>query len=208
MCMTFGRSCGGGSLRPRTVAVAQHPRVEPITLTEAKEQLRIFPEYAEDDPYVQALISAARRVAEESIGFCWAVRQYRAKVCGCIGCGCSCGCNESGIELPNPPVLIDADHPVTVETPDGTVPPEDFDVDPDRWPALLVPRRGWRGPAVVHYWAGVPHGGPRFEMARTGCLQLIAHWYRNRESVSELPFSKVPQSVDFLFGLERQTWRL
>jgi hypothetical protein len=103
---------------------------------------------------------------------------------------------------------VDDDHPVTVETPDGFVPPEDFAVDADRFPAVLVPLRGWRGPATIHYWAGVLPGVQAFEMARTGCLQLIGHWYRNRESVSEQPLAKVPQSVDYLFGLERQAWRL
>ena len=206
--MTFGRSCGTSVVRPRTVAVATPPRVEPITLTEAKEQLRIFPEYAEDDPYVQGLITAARRVAEESIGITWALTQFRAKVCGCVGCSCSCGCNDSGIELPKPPLFVGPDHPVVVETPDGQVPAEDFEVDVDRWPGLLIPRRGWRGPATITYWAGVLPGVPAFTMARTGCLQLIAHWYRNREAVSELPFAKVPMSVELLFSLERQAWRL
>jgi len=36
------------------------PTVEPVTLEEAKEQLRIEPAFTEDDSYISALISAAR----------------------------------------------------------------------------------------------------------------------------------------------------
>jgi hypothetical protein len=43
----------------RTVIVLA-PTVEPITLLEAKAQLRIEPAFTEDDDYINALISAAR----------------------------------------------------------------------------------------------------------------------------------------------------
>ena len=207
MCMTFG-GYGNAVTRPKTVVVATLPRVEPITLTEAKEHLRILPEYADDDPYVMGLITAARRVAEETNGFSWALKQYRAKVCGCIGCACSCGCDDAGIELPNPPLFVDADHPIAITTPDGLVPDEDFEVDADRWPALVIPLRGWRGPATITYWAGVPAGVQAFDMARTAALQLVGHWYRNREAVGEQVLTKVPFAVEHLLGLERQAWRL
>ena len=198
MCHSSSRQV----IRPRTWAIAKYPRVEPIALTEAKDHLRILAENAEDDAYIQALITSARSMAESRLGITWAVTQYRAKVCGCVGCACVCGCSDRGVELPNPPVLVDDEHPVTVETPEGPVAAEDFEVDRDRWPALLIPRRGWRGPATITYWAGVPAGVPMFPMLKTGCLLLIGHWYKNRESVSEIPMDVVPQAVDSLFAAE------
>lgn len=200
-------ACYRPPIKPRTVATATFPRVEPITLAEAKQHLRIYPEYAEDDAYVQGLIAAAVRLAESRLGITWAVRQYRVRVCGCVSGSCGCGCNEAGIELPHPPVLVDADHPVVVETPDGVLDTDAFTVDADRWPAILTPTRGWRGPATITYWAGVPSCRPAFQMARTGCLQLIANWYRNRESVTPDVLTVVPHAVDHLFAAESYTGR-
>jgi hypothetical protein len=114
----------------------------------------------------------------------WGLTQYRAKVCGCIGCGCSCGCDDRGIMLPKPPVFIDADHPVIVETPDGIVPADQYRVESDAWPALLVPLKGWRGPATITFWAGVGPGEPSDPLLVQSSLMLVAHWYMNREAVS------------------------
>lgn len=33
-----------------------------------------------------------------------------------------------------------------------------------------------------------------------GCLMLVAHWYENREAVSDVDFKKVPLSLDYLWA--------
>jgi len=201
-------SCGPSALKPRTVVVATPPRVEPVTLTEAKEHLRILPENAEDDAYVQGLIAAARRLVESRLGVTMCATQYRAKVCGHTGCGCSCGCNSGGIELPYPPVLVDATHPITVTTADGEVPADQFEVDADARPAALYPRRGWRGSATITYWAGLPPGSPQPETLKAAVLLVVGHLYKNREAVStESGAVVLPIAFDALVAAESWSGR-
>jgi uncharacterized phiE125 gp8 family phage protein/SPP1 family predicted phage head-tail adaptor len=50
-------------MRYRSLTVETAPAVEPVTLTEAKQHLRV--DIADDDTYIEALIVAARQYAEE-----------------------------------------------------------------------------------------------------------------------------------------------
>jgi hypothetical protein len=221
MCFAASRHSEG--LRPRSVVVVTPPRVEPVTLTEAKEHLRILPENAEDDAYVQGLIGAGRRMIESRLGITMVETQYRAKVCGHVGCSCSCGCNDRGIELPNPPLLVDADHPITVETGDGQTltypvvrkrsartpdPALPFEVDADRRPAVLIPTRGWRGPAVVTYWAGLPPDAAQPATLKNALLLLVGHLFKHREAVTTDGSAIVlPMGFDALVACESWSGR-
>jgi hypothetical protein len=171
-------------LRPRSVAIVTPPRVEPVALTDAKEHLRILPENAEDDVYIQGLISAGRRIVEARLGIAMVATQYRARVCGHVGCSCSCGCNDRGIELPFPPLLVDEDHPLTVTTDDGLVDPDHYEIDADSKPAKVVPRKGWRGGAEIIYWAGMRPGETQPATLKAAVLLLVGHLYKNREAVT------------------------
>jgi uncharacterized phiE125 gp8 family phage protein len=203
--------------------VVTPPRVEPVTLSEAKEHLRILPENAEDDAYVQGLISAGRRIIESRLGITMVATQYRAKVCGNAGRGCSCCCSDRGIQLPHPPLLVDADHPITVETEDGevmTYPPVErrsrraaapgpaFEVDPDQRPAVLIPRRGWRGPATITYWAGLPPAAPQPATLKNALLLMVGHLYKHREAVTTDGSAFVlPMGFDALVAAESWSGR-
>jgi uncharacterized phiE125 gp8 family phage protein len=50
-------------MRYRSLTVETPPAIEPVTLTEAKQHLRV--DIADDDTYIEALIVAARQYAEE-----------------------------------------------------------------------------------------------------------------------------------------------
>jgi uncharacterized phiE125 gp8 family phage protein len=50
-------------MRYRSLTVETAPAVEPVTLTEAKQHLRV--DIDDDDTYIEALIVAARQYAEE-----------------------------------------------------------------------------------------------------------------------------------------------
>jgi hypothetical protein len=50
-------------MRYRSLTVETAPAIEPVTLAEAKQHLRV--DIADDDTYIEALIVAARQYAEE-----------------------------------------------------------------------------------------------------------------------------------------------
>jgi len=193
-------------MKPTSCVVIRHPRVEPVSLTEVKEHLRILPENAEDDHYVQGLIATARRLVESRLGITMVETQYRAKLCGHTGCGCSCGCG--GIELPNPPLLVDDEHPVVISTPAGILDPDDFEVDADRYPAVIKPLRGFRGPATITYWAGLMPEDENQPTLKTAIMLAVGHLYKHREAVSsDVSMIVTPMAFDALLSAESYSGR-
>jgi uncharacterized phiE125 gp8 family phage protein len=170
------------------------PTIEPVSLTDAKEHLRV--DFTEDDSYILALISAARGYVE---GF-----QKRSLAAQTLEL--TLDYFPSTIPLKRGP--IQAVTSVKYTKADGssvTIDPSEYlltstgDIYPVRcWPnAALVRVEG----VQVQYTAGYTTIPPATKQAM---LLLIGHWYENREAVviGKAP-AKMPMAVESLLWLDR-----
>jgi uncharacterized phiE125 gp8 family phage protein len=184
------------------------PVVEPVSLFEVKEHLRVPVDVADDDAQMVAWIAAGRRMIESRLGRALTLTHWQARLVG-VGCGCSC----DGVPLPMPPVYVDAEHPLEVFFRNGdgvktTVDPSAYVVDDDRWPARLRTRTGWPGACCetsvyVRFWAGVRTAEEVPAQVRAALKMLVASWYENREAVAtESGAVVMPLAVDALLASE------
>lgn len=185
------------------------PEIEPVSLGEAKEHLRIAADVAEDDFYVAGLIAAARRMIESRIGAATTATRWTARLAR-LGCGSCC---SAGLALPMPPLLLDAEHPIEFvhRAADGTKTVIDqaaYLVDDESWPAVVRPRAGWPGVCCdswvsVSFWAGYRRAEEIPAQIRAALKMLVATWYENRESVAtESGALVMPHAVDALLASE------
>ena len=186
------------------------PRVEPVSLTELKEHLRILPENAEDDTQLQTFIATARALVESRLGYPLHATQYRATfelrptAQRCICGGCTGG--VAGHPMPMRPLLNTPEHPVTLSLDGDTMAPDGFTVDIYEGTVEPVDRSYTR--AVVTYWAGVAPGGYIAPQAKVAILLLAAHWYEHRTAVvSETGAQVLPMAVDSLLASISATGR-
>lgn len=145
---------------------------EPVTLAEMKSYLRI--DLADDDNLINALIMAARSVAEGHTNRA-IIRQELAQVIEGAG---------REIEIPRPPL-------VSVTVTGGNVERTDIISEPGK--VVLTERP--TGPVTVEFVAGYDSANipPRIKQA---IMLTVAHWYDNRGLVGapgtmpqELPFA-------------------
>jgi uncharacterized phiE125 gp8 family phage protein len=186
-------------LRARIIA---EPTVEPISLEQAYQHLRVDPIDSSDvtgrpdDDLISALISTAREYCEEFTGLSLAVKDYEIAV------------NEwpDGIELPHPPFVSIIGITISDDESDAALTADDYTVDDYTYVhASILPAGTWPtisagDVARIRYRAGY---GDDSEAAghlpsgiRTAMLLLLGHWYANRESVIE------GQPVDLPMGVE------
>jgi uncharacterized phiE125 gp8 family phage protein len=172
------------------VIVITQPLFEPVTLTEAKEHLRVT-QSAEDD-LIAALITAAREAAENYThrALCEKTLEY---YCDAFPCQ---------IVLPQPPVqsatsvkYIDRDG---VEQ---TLAASEYQLHAQNEPALIVEAYGKTWPGTrdelnavrVRYVAGYASADDVPGPIKAALLLMIGHLYENREdsiggTLNELPF--------------------
>ncbi len=186
------------------------PRVEPVSLTELKEHLRILPENAEDDLQLQTFIATARAVVESRLGYALYATPYRATfelrpgAQRCICGGCTSG--PPGYDLPTKPVLHSDEYPVTLTLDGDPMALDAFTVDVDTGTVRPVPMSAAR--AVVTYWAGVAPGAYVAPQAKVAILMLAAHWYEHRTAVvSETGAQVLPMAVEMLLASISTTGR-
>jgi uncharacterized phiE125 gp8 family phage protein len=184
------------------------PVIEPVSLFQMKEHLRIPLDVADDDLQLMAWIAAARRMVESRLGSTLTATHWQARLLG-VGCGCDC----AGIRLPMPPLLVDEDYPVTIHHRDGDgvktpVPVTAYVVDDDCWPAVLRVRSGWPGvccesSVYIRFWAGLRTAEEVPAQVRAAVKMLVASWYENREAVAtESGAVVMPMAVDALLASE------
>jgi len=187
--------------------------VEPVSLTELKEHLRILPENAEDDLQLQTFIATARAVVESRLGYALYATPYRAtfelRPSGGHGMRCICGgCTGGGRghALPVVPILNTDEHPITLTLDGVPMALDAFTVDIDQGTIEPVDRSYRR--AVVTYWAGVAPGGYVAPQAKVAILMLAAHWYEHRTAVvSETGAQVLPMAVEMLLASISMTGR-
>lgn len=190
----------------RSLVVSGAPEVEPVSISEAKEHLRIV-DFTDDDNYIASLITAARKWCEDYCERTFADCQYTVAFDDFP---------HIRIELPRPPLRLNAtasEATVTISYVDtggstqvlswaqsGT---QDFRVDKDYTPALAYPLylETWPSTRIddkavqITYLAG--YGDSRFvpKSVTHSMKMLVSHWYTNREAADRAGMKDVPLGV-------------
>lgn len=173
---------------------------EPVSLVEAKLQCRV--DTTDEDALLTALISAAREHGETFTHRALAQQTWDWKLDDF-----PCSAYEP-LVLPKPPVTsitsisyVDANG--TTQTWSSSNYVTDLPAGPWAAPARIAPAYGLTWPSVrdqmsaatVRFVCGYTTAP---EAVKAALKLLIAHWYRNRESVGEGQLAPVPHTVDAL----------
>lgn len=192
-------------MRLRSIVVATHPAVEPVSLGEAKAHLAVMPDQTDDDAMIVGMISAARRLIERRLGLALAPQQLRAKYDMADGQGVRPVYGyEAALTLPISRLLEGEAYPVEVDVDGVEVSSSTYTVDADEAPPVV---RFSTAPLVVDYstltvtyWAGP--AGPLAPQLRAALLLYVGHLYANREAVSTQGHSEVPMAFEALLASE------
>lgn len=209
---------GDTGRRYRSLIRVTQPVVEPVTLRQFKQHLRI--EHDDEDEYLIALIGAGRHYAETRCDRCFIDTQLEMQT----------DTFPAAIELPLPmPPFSRTPGRQTIEVSylnvemvrlkmDETQPaigsnPGKFLAARDSTPAILTPAVNgyWpvtgpvRSAVTIRWWAGY---GPDATTVPKGVvhaiMMLAAHWYNNREAVTVaggITATTVPMAVDELLSI-------
>jgi len=199
--------------RPPVIKVYTPPVYEPLSLAEAKAQLRVEQDFSDDDDYIQLAVGAAREFCEKRKGYCWAEQTLEYWLEEFPSSGTS-------IELPRSTPLQSINS-VTYFDADGNETEweaSNYRAATARTPGLLVPNYGVAYPTYVpqpedsvriRYVAGPPVHSPAVPIpsyCKLAMGQLVNHWYDNRGTQAS-DFS-VPKplmfSVDDFLSLDQQ----
>lgn len=205
---------------PLTVYTTVQPTIEPITLTEAKQHLRI--NFTDDDALIQNLITTAREWIERGIGRALITQTKRATFdlpmqTQAIGA-------TSGMIGPYPRLAFDLPYALPGNT--VTLSEVDLETDVALWSTLTSnpqqyqldtdnsPARLWLKASSLYLWLPqwdwVGFGAPRIRITytcgygsteasvpatiRQALLNTVGHLYENRESGGALPESLLPDA--------------
>jgi len=187
----------------RSLKRTTEPVVEPVSITQCKNHLRIQNDFQDDDEYLVHLIGAARRYVEDIIDRTLITTQWTMVLD-------SFPVDE--IELPRPPVSQTETATVItyVSQEDGTQTLSDtlYRVDADATPGILKNNYGLCYPATIDdrasvsitYWAGYGDSTKVPPQIKHAILFLVGHWYANREPVVAGSMSQMPLAVNSLLA--------
>ena len=177
------------------------PTVEPVTLAEAKQHLRVDSE--SDDAYILGLIAAAREWVEAYLDRTLVHTQWTMRLDDLPA-------SDDEIELPRPPMATTAGFTavsITHTLSDGTVvtmPENQYRVDRNATPGEVYPvyagtwpanRREDENAVAITWWAGYGASGASVPAAiRHAILMLVGHWYEFRTSVL---VGSISQEIEF-----------
>lgn len=178
-------------MKPKSVKLLTPPSVEPVSLAEVKQHLRIMPDQTDDDLYLVAQMAAARRLIERRLGVSLVATQYRAKW------------DAGAVVLPLvAPVLVTADYPLAITVGGVALAASGYELDDDASEIELDTAAS--DEVVVTYWSGVEPGQPIAPQLRAAILIYVAHLYGNREAVAtdgSQP-AEIPMSFETLLASE------
>lgn len=180
------------------IKVITQPTIEPVSLAEAKDHLRIY--HNEEDTLIDSYVKAARQYAEK-------VLTWRAFIKQTIRYSLD-GFPAGNLELPRPP-LIEVDS--VKYTKDGTettlTADVDYTVETGFEPGYIIPANSWPSAdkVTVEYKAGYGESADDVPLEfKQGLLYLIAHFYEMREPITlNLQPYKVPYAVEALLCADR-----
>jgi uncharacterized phiE125 gp8 family phage protein len=211
----FYRGSIASQYRSLAVATASGTSDRPVSVSDAKEHLRIV-DFTGDDDYIGALIDAATTWCEDYCDRTFADKQYTVAFDDFFG---------TRIELPRPPVRLNAvssGATVTISYVDtgGTTQTltwsqtgtQQFRLDRDHVPGLVYPKYLEVWPSVrlddksvqITYLAGYGGAASVPTPAKHAIKMLVGHWYANREAVGGVG-QDVPMGVAAL--LEPLKWK-
>lgn len=177
-------------MKPKTIRLIEHPVVEPVSLSEVKEQVGLSADQTDFDRMLLGAMATARRLIERRLGVSMIATQYRAKYpAGAVV-----------LELPNPPVLVDEDHLLEITVGGQPLGANDYELEEDASEVELD------SPAdddvVCTYWAGVAPGGKIAPQLRSAIMLYVAHAFKHREAASEEGVVEVPMAFETLLASE------
>jgi uncharacterized phiE125 gp8 family phage protein len=205
----------GGRYRSLAISTASGSGDRPVTVSEAKEHLRIV-DFTDDDTYIGALVDAATTWCEDYCDRTFADKTYTVAFDDFPALR---------TELPRPPVRLNAtaaSATVTISYVDqsgntqtltwaqsGT---QQFRLDRDHVPALIYPLYLQDWPAVrlddksvqITYLAGYGGAASVPAPAKHAIKLLVGHWYASREAVGSVG-QDVPLGVHAL--LDPLKWK-
>lgn len=169
---------------PATVHPLSPPVVEPVTLAEARQHLRLTVDERDQDAYILGLVGAARAMVEARLGVALSPQQFRATF------------PDGGLELrlPNPPLLTGASYPLVVAVDGTTLAESAYEVDSDARPAVVTLDSGTTAKTVVTYWAGAERIAPQI---RSAILLLVGHLFIARDGAERVD---MPPAVETLLA--------
>jgi hypothetical protein len=181
-------------MKPDTVRKIEEPAIEPVTLSDAKAQLSMTAELVEFDAFLMDKIATARELVEARLGRAIVATKFRAKW----------ATNPRTLTLPNPPLLIDGDHPLVVTRAGQPVDAGDLVVDADCWPGTVKIPAG-SGAVVAEYWGGLPPGARVSRKIHSAILLFVTHMFENRGVLARDSTVEVPQAFETLLAAESHT---
>ena len=182
------------------------PMVEPISLSEAKEQLRV--DFDDDDSIIARLISTAVAFtdAKGALGKAMITQKWRQYV----------GQQTGAVRL-----LINPVQTVTrirFFDPDGNEQNDDlnnYNVFATNGFTIIQPKPGFDWPETedrpdaigIEYEAGFGDEAEDVpQTVRHALMMLIGHWYERRENTGDGKAQTVPFGFEELIGIERSCW--
>jgi uncharacterized phiE125 gp8 family phage protein len=179
-------------MKPDTFRVIEWPVVEPVTLSEAKAQIGLSADQTEWDRLILDKIAAARRLIETRLAMTLVATKYRATWKEPAG--------VAVLELPAPPLLVDAGHPITVSVGGVALTAGQFSTDTDAIPGELILAAGAGSKLVVEYWGGVAPEGQICPMLKSAILAYVDHQFNNRGVLASDSATELPQAFDTLLA--------
>lgn len=177
-------------MRPDTIKVLQWPTVEPVTLTEARQQVGLMPDQTEFDQFLLRAMATGRRLIEKRLGVALVATQYRA----------TWTTAPAVLDLPNPPLLVAEGYDLEVTADGDTVDPADYEVAADATPATVTFDAVPTGEVVATYWAGIDPAGQIDPMLRSAILMYANHAFENRGIMADGPANELPQGFETLLA--------
>lgn len=156
------------------------PVIEPVTLADAKQHLRIDTDITDDDALVSALITTARQQAEHRTGRRFGAQTWRRAYDAFPAWS---------IMLPDPPVtsIVSIKYDDTAGA-EQTLDPAAYRLRPHSEPAVILPVTTWPatldapGAVRVTYACGIDATDARWAGLRAWMLLAIGTWYHTREA--------------------------
>lgn len=183
------------------------PFIEPISLAEAKQHLRV--DTASDDAYIASLITAAREFCEDYLDRTLTHTQWQMKMDNF----------PSEIMLPRPPAVASGTATSVVVTyvenslgGTSVLSSSEYRVDRDSTPGAIRPLYGGSWPShlsdqnsvTVTWWGGYgpnPESVP--QVVRHAMLMLVGTWYERRQAVDSVSATEVPMGARALLDFAR-----
>lgn len=194
-------------MRYRSLTTLTQPAVEPVTLAEAKQHLRV--DTTTDDTYIHSLIHSAREWCEAYCEETFIHTQYRMTL----------DSFPVEIELPRPPMATAGTATAVVVTytlenqTTAVLATNQYRVDRDAVPGAIRTLYNGSWPShlldynavTVTWWAGhaaAASGVP--QRFRSAVLWLVGYWYERRMAAEAVNLSEIPFGVKSL--LDSAKW--